>query len=63
MCKRTTAAQIAQKIRANCNLYHERKIDHEAFSAEQNRLWRYAESRSSRFLDIVSRSIMLGAAA
>ena len=58
MSRKITAATVARMIRANVEAYHARTIDHEAFSAEQDRLWRYAETRSERFIALVSRGIM-----
>jgi hypothetical protein len=50
---RMTTTQVAAAICANvAALYNGRT--YEVFSAEQDRLWRYAESRSRRFVEMVT---------
>ena len=39
-----TAGDVVSQIRANCENYHARLVDHEAFTAEQRRLWDAASS-------------------
>jgi hypothetical protein len=56
---RMTTTQVAAAISANVDaLYAGRP--YEAFSAEQDRLWRYAESRSRRFTEMVTDKIRCG---
>lgn len=51
-----TSTQIAAAIRTNAERYHRREITHEAFAAEQCRLWRLAET-SERKQAMVHRAL------
>jgi hypothetical protein len=52
-----TSAQVAQAIRANVDALYDSGRSWEDFDAEQQRLWRYADSRSRRFVDLVAAQV------